>query len=439
MVEAPAHSTERHGSPPGPRLPAAVQGLLFAVRLEPFSQWLHRRFGPTVTLRVPGFPTAVLSSDREIVQTLFTGDPLAKRHGNDALRPLVGNRSVMVLEPESHLARRKLLLPSFHGDRLAGYGTLMQRLAEEEVARWSPGETIVVHTRAQALTLEVIMQAVVGIAEPGTRKELAAVFEAMLRPLTALGFAISRAAGPWARPLGRSYSRLRRRLDEILHAQIAASRSDPALGDRDDVLALLIQARGDDGTGLSDEELRDELATLIAAGYETTATAIAWGVDLLAHNPVAAARAREAARMDDDAHLDALVKEILRIRPPVPIAAARHPLAPLKLGTWTVQPDQLVAIDAWAIHHDPELYPNPGEFRPERFLDSRPDGYTLLPFGGGAHRCLGAALTILEVKTFLRVLLTTVEFTPILRRPERSRRRSTTLSPARGTRIRIGR
>jgi cytochrome P450 len=416
-------------------LPAAVQGLLFGLWFERFSGALHARFGPTVTLRIPGFPAVVISCDRAVAREVFTGDPLAKRHGNDALRPLVGDRSVMVLEPESHLERRKLLLPSFRGQRLAGYSELMQLLVEQELASWPGRGTIVVHRRAQVLTLEVIMQAVLGISDPGTRVRLADVFEAMLRPVTMLRLSISSSGGPRAHRIARPYWRLRKQLDAILYAQIASSRSHPSLEQREDVLALLIQARDETGAGLSDEELRDELATLIAAGYETTATAIAWGVDLLAHNPEAHARAREGVSGGDDAYLGALVKEILRIRPPVPVAAARHPVAPVRIGGWTVQPQHLILINAWAIHHDPSLYPHPEEFRPERFLITAPEPYALIPFGGGAHRCLGAALAELEISIFLRALLIRLDVTAVTTRAERSRRRSTTLSPRHGTRI----
>ena len=205
--------------------------------------------------------------------------------------------------------------------------------------------------------------------------------------------------------LSRRPWRLKDELDALLFEHIAATRADPLLGEREDILALMVAARDEDGDGLSDEQLRDELITLIAAGHETTATATAWGVELLVHNPTVMARAREG----DDAYLEALVKEILRIRSPIPITSARHMLEPFTIGPWTIPFDVAVLVDAYGVHHDPRTYPEPHAFRPERFLDEQPDGYSFLPFGGGAHRCLGASLALLEMKIVLREMLARVE------------------------------
>ncbi len=431
------HPVAQSALPPGPRLPAAVQGALFLLSYERFSSWLHRNFGPTVTLQIPGTSTVILSSDRELARIAFTGDPLERAHGNDALIPLVGERSVMVLDPASHLQRRRLLLPAFHGERLSGYEQLMERLVEQETASWRNGERVVVRTFAQRLTLEVILRAVFGVADREVRQRMGRVFEAMLDPMTMLVFSVFMATGARAQWLAGRFYRLREQLDQMLYEHIAASRRDPRLDERADILALLIQARDERGAGLSDEELRDELATLIAAGFETTATAIAWGVDLLTHTPKVMHHARAAAIADDDRYLNAMVKEVLRVRTTIPVAAGRHFVKSTCCGDWMISPEELVLIDGWAIHHDPSLYPEPHDFRPERFLDSEPDSYALIPFGGGTHRCLGAALAQMEIRIVLTHLLKRFELVPIGRRPERARRRSTTLSPRRGTRVRI--
>lgn len=232
-----------------------------------------------------------------------------------------------------------------------------------------------------------------------------------------------------------------RRRDELvgaLDAQVAATRKDPGLAERDDVLAMLVQARDERGEGLGDDDLRDELLALIAAGHETTAAAIAWGAVLLAHDRGVRPRAARAAREGDDPYLDALVKEILRSRPPLPVTAARELAVPLRIGAHTVPPGTPIVIDGYGLHHDPSLYPDPEALCPERFLDGAPEAYAWLPFGGGAHRCIGAALAELEIKVALGSMLRRIELTPAQRELAPPVRRGLTLVPLGGGRIRAG-
>jgi cytochrome P450 len=222
--------------------------------------------------------------------------------------------------------------------------------------------------------------------------------------------------------------RQRDRLIALLDEHIAATRSDPRLAERDDVLAMLVR-----DAGLSSEDLHDDLIALIGAGHETTAAAIAWGAVLLAHNP----DARERARSGDDDYLAALVKEVLRIRPPIPVAAGRVLDEPLSIGGHTVPAGTPVMIDAWGVHHDPDVYPDPERFQPERFLDGGSERYTWLPFGGGAHRCLGAGLAELEIKVGLSTILRHVAIEPIEAELPPPARRGVTIVPHGGGRIRI--
>lgn len=196
---------------------------------------------------------------------------------------------------------------------------------------------------------------------------------------------------------------------------------------------MMVLARDEHGTGLTDEQLRDELITLITAGHETTASAIAWGVELLVHNPGVMADASEG----DDAYLDALVKEILRIRSPVPLGGGRNVLEPFPIGEWTIPEGVGIYVDAYGVHHDPEVYAQPDVFRPERFLESPPDGYSFLPFGGGAHRCLGAALALLEIKIVLREILARFELAPTSAAIARPAPRGVTFAPRGGARVRV--
>ena len=458
--------------PPGPRMPGPAQAVLWGLRYPQFTGRGHERFGATFTVKPGTMPPLVLTSDRDAIRQLLTGDPLTRHHGNDAVRPLIGEGSVMLLEPAEHLERRRLLLPSFHGERVRVYADLMQRLMDTEVDRWRRGDTPAMLPIAQNVTIEVILQAVLGVADEGMRRDFRRLIDDILfYPLGALRLRIGgllphrftlrrriREAAAFASALPspavstyfpelKSRSRLNLltkrwwqhhdRLLALLDRQIAVSRADPGLAERDDILALLIQARDEGGKALTAEELRDDLLTLIAAGHETTAAGIAWGAALLAHNPAVRERATVAARQDDDTYLGALVKEVLRIRPPVPVAAGRVLDEPFAVGSHLIPAGTLILIDAWGVHHDPERHPDPERFRPERFLSGSPEPYGWLPFGGGAHRCVGAALAELEIKVALATMLTKVVISPADHELAPPGRRGITIVPHGGGRIKI--
>ncbi len=420
--------------PPGPRMPAPLQAMARMWWYPEFSDRGHARYGDTFTVRVGGLPPIVLTKDRDAIRRLYTGDPLVKRHANDLLRPFVGDQSVLVLEPAEHLARRRMLLPPFHGERVQSYARLMDRLVSAELDRLGSGAVVAVQPIAQALTLDVILQAVLGVSDVATRRRLRRIFDTVMSPLNTIVLFVPRLAhrsrwnllsrGPW---------RLKDELDALLFEHITATRADELLEERDDILAMLVLARDEDGVGLSDEQLRDELITLIAAGHETTATAIAWGVELLVHNPAVTTKARAG----DDAYLDGLVKEVLRIRPPSPIGGGRYVLEPFPIDEWTLPPGTGISVDAYGVHFDADIYPQPHEFRPERFLQDPPDGYSFLPFGGGAHRCLGASLALLEMKVVLRQILARLELEPVSQSLARSVPRGPTLAPHGGARVRV--
>jgi cytochrome P450 len=422
--------------PPGPRAPRALQAYRYTFDLPRFFAECAIRYGSTWTLRLHGFPPAVVTSDREAIRRLFTGDPLAKRHGNDLLAPIVGPRSVLLLEPREHLVRRRLELPAFHGEGVRRYAAGVRDRTEREVGAWRRGTVVEVHSRAQALTLDVILELVLGVTDARLRARLAESFEAMDRPLNNLGLFLPRwMSRPW-NPLSRPFWSLIARVRRLLQDQIVATRADPALPRRDDVLAQLVRARDEHGHGLTDTELVDELVTLVSAGHETTATAIAWAADLLAHNPDVAARVRATLAAGDRDYLKAAAKEVLRARTVAPVSATRLPLEPFPIGTHVIDGGAVVLVDAYDLHRDPALYPDPEAFRPERFLDDPPDGYSYIPFGGGAHRCLGAALATLELETALATIATRCELAPD-GPPARPARRGVTLTPDNRGRVRI--
>jgi len=371
------------------------------------------------------------------VRRLLTGDPLQRRHGNDLVRPILGEHSLMVLEPAEHLERRKLLLPPFHGDSVRGYARLMEELIEQELSRWRPGSAVELLPRARELALAVISRAVFGISDPVIAARLRELIDGMIDvPGSAIGFYFPRlfSRSRWNVP-ARAIWRLKAKLDELLLEQIGATRRDAALDRREDILALLVRARDKTGAGLSDAELLDELTTLLVAGHETTATGIAWGVELLVREPAVLARSRAAALEGDAAYLDALVKEVLRMRPPTGVTSARQMLEPFEVGQWVIEPGTPITVDGWGIHHDPAVYPAPERLQPERFLDRAPDSYSFLPFGGGAHRCVGAALAQLEMRVVLGAILRRFELAPARPREGRAQRRTITLVPRWGARV----
>jgi cytochrome P450 len=459
--------------PPGPRLPGPAQAVLWGLRYPQFTSAGRKRFGNTFTIKPGTMPPIVLTSDRDAIKRLLTGDPLGKHHGNDAIRPLIGECSVMLLPPAEHLARRKLLLPPFHGERVRGYAELMQRLMDEEVGGWRPGDTVAVLPMAQNVTIEVILQAVLGVVDRDMRQRFRRLIDNILfYPMGGLRLRVSeRLAASSFKPPRRvreaaaftgslptpavmtyfpgmkerswqnfgtlPWWRHRDKLIALLDEHVTATRTDPRLAERDDILAMLVQARDEDGQGIDDDALHNDLIALIGAGHETTASAIAWGAVLLAHHPEVRARAVEAARDGDDAYLGALVKEVLRMRPPIPVAAGRRLEEPLEIGSHVVPAGTMILIDAWGVHHDPDVHPEPEAFRPERFLDRSPEPYTWLPFGGGAHRCLGAALAELEIKVALTTMLRAVGLAPVEPELPPPARRGITIVPHAGGRVRV--
>jgi cytochrome P450 len=458
--------------PPGPRSPRLVQAVLWGLRYPEFTRAARARHGPTFTVRPGTSPPVVLTTDRDAIRRLLTGPPLEKHHGNDVLRPLIGDRSILLLEPAEHLERRKLLLPPFHGERVRAYAALMQRLVDEEVDRWRPGDEVAVLPLAQDLTMEVILQAVLGVADPAMRTRLRRLIDDTLgypfgglrrrvggTPLAGLrlpgrlqhaGALLAGLPTPAVTTYFPEFKVRSRRnaivepwwchRDELLamlDEQVAATRADPGLAEREDILALLMRARFEDGNGLRDDDLRDELVALIAAGHETTAAAIAWGAVLLAHDRDVRERAAQAAHAGDERYLDALVKEVLRIRSPLSGTAARRLDAPFAIGEHTIPPGTLILVDGHGLHHDPALFPEPEALRPERFLDGAPEPYTWLPFGGGAHRCIGAALAELEIKVALGTMLRRIDLAPATRELAPAVRRGLTLVPLGGGRVRV--
>jgi cytochrome P450 len=338
------------------------------------------------------------------------------------------------------MRQRKLLLPPFHGARMASYGELISAATEREIESWPLRRAFPLQPRMQAITFEVIMRAVFGLDDAERRAEvggpLRQALDLVANPLSEILMGLPGRIGPINVRAG--FERIMAEADARLLAEIARRRQDPALSERDDVLALLLRARDENGEPMTDRELRDELVTLLLAGHETTATALAWAFDYLLHNLQPLERLTDDCRRDDggEDYLDAVVQEVLRLRPPIAFVDRRL-TAPLELDGYPLPAGTIVAPCIYLAHRRPDLYPEPGSFRPERFLERPPETYSWLPFGGGVRRCVGASFATFEMKVVLRTILRRARLSPASRRAESATRRAIVLAPRRGTRAMV--
>ena len=425
--------------PPGPRTPPSYNLIHFAVRpLETLRAW-HSRYGNVFTVKFTVFGTGVYVADPDAIRLLFTGDQsdLLAGEANSFMSPVLGARSVLVLDGPEHLRQRKLLLPPFQGSRVAGFRDVIGEVSERELAGWHPGRRLVLRERMRALTFDVICRAVFGVTEPARVERLRAALVAVIdsSPLYMLTPLARRDFGRLSP--GHRFVRVIRAADELLLEEIARRRGEPDLEQRSDVLSLLLRARDEDGAPMTDGELRDELFTMLAAGHETTATELAFAFELLLRNPATLARLRaelEAGEGDD--YLDAVVKETLRLRPVID-AAERTLTKPRNVAGWELPAGVKVfpAIVLTQLRED--LYPHAREFRPERFLDGAAESYSWLPFGGGIRRCIGAALAQAEIAEVLRAVVPAVELRLVRRRPDPIVMKGITLAPYHGVEVEV--
>ncbi|HLI31488.1 MAG TPA: cytochrome P450 [Solirubrobacteraceae bacterium] len=426
--------------PPGPQLPRALQTAIWMRRAQGLLAWSRRRYGDTFTLRIAHEGTWVVTCNLEAVKSVFTGDPriLHAGEGNSVLLPVLGPNSVLLLDEEEHMRQRKLLLPPFHGARMKRYEALMQEIAAAEIERWRPGEVRQLRPRMQALTLEVILRAVFGVAEGQRLEELRRALRRLVAYATNPRAGIMLAVvGPARGERIRGFRERLRTVDELLFAEIAERRALAEIAEREDIMSLLLQARDEDGAPMSDKEVRDELLTLLLAGHETTANALAWAVERLARHPDATARLQEEVDAGESAYLQAVVQEILRLRPVISVVARRLK-APFRIGAWELPAGVGIVPSIYLMHRRADIYPEPERFRPERFLEQPPGTYTWIPFGGGVRRCLGAAFAQFEMEVVLRELIARRSLAPARAQSERVLRRAFTETPSRDAEVLIG-
>ncbi len=420
--------------PPGPTLPPPLQTLRLMARPVPLLERSRREFGDTFTLRAVPVGPMVFISDPDSIKAVFAADRVntIARGRNLILEPLLGPDSLLLIEGDRHLGRRKLMLPPFHGERMRAYEEVMREATEREMESWPAGAPFKLHASMQRITLEVIMRAVFGVTQrrrDDLRQALLDVLAATRSPAT-IGVTM-----PVLRELPR-FRRVRRQVeaaDALLASEIAEHRADPDLDQRDDILSLLIEARDEDGEGMSDSELRDQLMTLLLAGHETTATALAWAFELLFRRPDALRRLREEVRGGEGSeYLDAVIEETLRLRPVVPFVG-RELRQAMTLDGYELPPGVAVFPAIYLAHTNPDTFPEPYAFRPERFLESPTETYSWIPFGGGTRRCIGATFAQFEMRVVLQTVLSRADLRAGSAGPQPMVRRNVTLSPRDGT------
>jgi cytochrome P450 len=427
--------------PPGSRAPALAQAVSYARDPLGFLIGLQRRYGDVFSVRFPFFGRLVYVARPDLVKALFTGSPSVFHAGEanaTVLEPAVGPTSVLTLDDEPHMRQRKLLLPPFHGDRIERYGEMIVEMTRREMESWPVGEPFALRPHTQRITLAVIMRAVFGVHDEARLERFERLIDDFARRVGVVtSFPMLRRdlgpLSPWNR-----FLRSRKALDGFIYEEIRLRRAEPGHEERDDVLSLLLEARDEDGEAMSDLELRDELVTVLGAGHETTATGLAWAVERLVRNPAVLAKLRDSIAGGEEDYLAATVKETLRTRPVI-VDVARKLTAPATVGGYELPVGTFAMAAIAALHYREDLFPDPYEFRPERFLDGKADNYAWIPFGGGIRRCIGAAFAEYEMRLILREFVERAELRAVDQKPERVRVRNITLAPAKGTMVELQR
>ncbi|HET7053552.1 MAG TPA: cytochrome P450 [Solirubrobacterales bacterium] len=429
--------------PPGPRMPASLQILAYARDPLGFLIGFQRRYGDVFRVSFPFYKHLVYVADPALVKQLFTTPP-EQAHAGEAnatvLEPALGPNSVLTLDDAPHMRQRKLLLPPFHGERIERYGELIREATEREMESWPVGEPFALRPHTHRIALTVILRAVFGVHDEDRVRRFEDLIErfagrlSLITALPPLRHDFGRWS-PWARFLAA-----REALDAFIYEEISLRRGENAASgeEPDDVLSLLLAARHEDGSPMSDAELRDELVTILAAGHETTATGLAWAMERLLRNPRVLSTLRDSIAAGEDEYLDATIKETLRARPVI-VDVARKLTAPLEVGGYELPAGTFLMAAIAALHYRADLFPEPQEFRPERFLEGKADSYAWIPFGGGVRRCIGAAFAEYEMRIVLRAVLERAELSAPDPEPEQVRVRNITLAPGKGTVVRLDR
>jgi cytochrome P450 len=433
--------------PPGP---GTIETFNFVRNPFKFMDDCARRFGDWFTVRVPGVSPFIFTSDPAAVREVFLGDTelLYAGKANRPLGAFMGEKSVLFLDGAAHIRDRRLILPSFQGERMRAYGAMMRDIARKAIARLPVGEAFPIHPRMRSITFDVIMRAVFGLDDSADALRLKDALRRFFDVSTSrFGSLLQLPAmqidlGPWS-PWGRLV-RINREVEASLFAEFARRREENRSG-REDILSMLLLARDETGAPMSDRVLRDEMMTLILAGHETTAASLAWTINRLVMNPevLDLAKSESAnASADTDAnslrYLDAVLSETMRLDTVVP-NVGRELQAPMKIAGQELPKGVVLAPCIYLTHRRADLWPEPEKFNPARFLDARPNPYGFFPFGGGTRRCIGAAFATYQMKVVLSELLRSVELAPAAGYTAKPIRSSIALAPSEGMPVRVAR
>lgn len=423
--------------PPGPTASRLLQTVRWMYRPGAMLEDCRRRYGDVFTLRIAHEGDWVFLADPDAIKQVFTGDPRVLHAGeaNVVVMPLLGHQSLLLLDEATHMSQRKLMLPPFHGERMRSYEQTMAEVAAEEIQSWPAGEPYPVRPAMQRITLEVIIRTVFGVQDDARRERLRATLgNALEWGSNPRRMAMLAMLGPERVARSTMFQRVRGPADELIYEEIRERRRASDLAEHDDVMSMLMLARHEDGSTMTDEQLRDQLMTLLVAGHETTASSLAWAVERLVRNPAVLARLRDEVAAGDDEYVDAVCKETLRLRPILALVLRRL-TEPMEIGGYLLPAGANIAPCIYLVHKREDVYPEPYVFRPERFLERPAGTYTWIPFGGGVRRCLGASFAQFEMRVVLRELVSRLELRAADARPERVTRRAITLVPERGGEI----
>jgi len=425
-------TTEPVRLPPGPRIPKTIQGIAFLTALCEVVPALGRRYGSTFTINLPIFGRTVVVSDAALAKDIFaTSSDLIERPTN--LGQVFGPGSTFSLNGATHLERRRVILPAFHGKQVGAYEHIIEEEVLRETANWPEGREFKTNESMNRLALNAILRTMFG-DEPSLLSELRSVVPTMVTVgsfLHQLPSVVGRDFGRWS-PGGR-LSQYRRRFDAVIDTLIGQARVDPAFEERGDVLALLLRARYEDGEPIPDRHIADELLTLVGAGHETTANQLAWILEQLCRHPEVLKRLVDEADAGGSALRQATIYEAQRIRPSIE-GSFRRAKERIRLGEWVLPAGTNVSVNFQLAHESEENFPDAGSFNPDRFLDVNPQPFRWMPFGGGVNRCPGASFANMEMDVALRTLLREFRFEPTDARGERRYYRGVAIAPAGGGR-----
>jgi cytochrome P450 len=435
--QAPESEELIDGLPPGPAMPRTLQSIGFMLRNIPLARRNRAKYGDMFTARIIGFPSIVVISDPALIKKTLTADPKHLHAGTGSpLGPVLGANSLLAIDEDIHLRQRRILLPPFHGERMQAYADAFAEITDEVLDEWPAGEEFETLESMQEITLRAILVTIFG-AHGASLKELEDIIPRAVeigQAMVLMRFA-QKDLGPWS-PWGR-FLRMRKRIDEVCDELMEEARRDPNLEERSDMLALLVQATHEDGTAMSDEEIRDQLMTMMIAGHETTASTLAWAIERLRRNPRVLTALTESVRAGEKDYLNAVFDETLRARPTVNFAVRSVQYKPFELGGYRLPVGTRIASHPGLTHDDPRLFKNPKEYRPERFLEERPSNYAYIPFGGGVRRCIGASFARMEFAVVMTRILERFDVAPLDAPPASWDFRGVTFAPGDGGMINV--